>query len=131
MALVDFYPLIKATHVGFVMLSGGLFAGRGLGVLGGARLPMAPALRRLSVGIDSALLASALLLLLALQINPLATPWLRAKLLLLAAYIVLGSLALKRARSRRGKALAFLAAIACFLMMVLIARTHDPRGGLF
>lgn len=130
MALIEFYPLIKASHVGLVLLSGGLFTGRGLGVLLGAQMPMSPALRRLSVGIDSALLASALLLLLTLQLNPLAVTWLRAKLLLLLAYIVLGSLALKRARSARGKALAYVAALSCFVLMVMIARSHDPLGGL-
>lgn len=129
-ALAEFYPLIKAGHVGLVLLSGGLFAGRGVGVLLGATAPMAPKVRRLSQAIDTALLAAALLLLAILQLNPFATPWLLAKLVLLVAYIVLGSLALRRAPTRTGQLLAFMAALACFVMMITVARTHDPAGFL-
>lgn len=130
MPLIEFYPLIKGAHVGLALLSGGLFAGRGVGVLMGAAAPMAPLVRRLSQAIDSALLAAALLLLAVLQLNPFATPWLLAKLALLVAYIVFGTLALRRAPTRRAKAVAFMAALACFAMMVAIARSHDPLGFL-
>lgn len=124
------YPLIKATHVGLALLSGALFAGRGVAVLLGAGAAMSPPVRRLSQGIDTALLAMALLLLTILQLNPFATPWLLAKLGLLVAYIVFGTFALKRASSWGGKALAFVAALACFATMVSIARAHDPLGFL-
>ncbi|MCW5654533.1 SirB2 family protein [Hydrogenophaga sp.] len=130
MALADFYPVIKASHVGLAMLSGGLFAGRGLGVLLGAQMPRSLAMRRLSQVIDTALLTAALLLLAALQLNPFATPWLLVKLALLIAYIVLGVLALRRAPTQAGKALAFAAALTCFVMMIAVARTHDPLGFL-
>ena len=130
MALADHYLLIKASHVGLAMLSGGLFACRGVGVLLGAEMPMSAPVRRLSQVIDTALLAAALLLLATLQLNPFATPWLLAKLVLLVAYIVFGTLALRRAQTQAGKALAFAAALTCFLMMFTIARTHDPLGFL-
>ncbi len=130
MALAEFYPLIKACHVGLALLSGGLFAGRGVGVLLGAAAPMAPLVRRSSQVIDTALLGAALLLLVTLGLNPFTTPWLLAKLALLVAYIVFGTLALRRARRRAGKALAFAAALSCFVMMIAIARTHDPLGFL-
>lgn len=130
MALADHYLLIKASHVGLAMLSGGLFAGRGVGVLLGAAMPMSASVRRLSQVIDIALLAAALLLLATLQLNPFATPWLLTKLMLLVAYIVLGTMALRRARTLTGKVLAFAAALTCFVMMFAIARTHDPLGFL-
>ncbi|WP_028602392.1 SirB2 family protein [Ottowia thiooxydans] len=126
MALIELYPLIKLSHVLLVMLSGGLFLGRGLGVLLGATMPMSTPVRRLSQVIDTALLAAALLLLMTLQLNPFATPWLLAKLMLLVAYIVFGTLALRRAPTLSGKALAFAAALTCFVMMFTIARTRDP-----
>jgi uncharacterized membrane protein SirB2 len=103
MALADHYLLIKAAHVGLAMLSGGLFAGRGVGVLLGAEMPMLTPVRRLSQVIDTALLAAALLLLATLQLNPFATPWLLTKLMLLVAYIVLGTMALRRARTLSGQ----------------------------
>ena len=130
MALADFYPVIKASHVGLAMLSGGLFAGRGFGVLLGAQMPMSLAIRRLSQVIDTALLIATLILLVTLQLNPFATPWLLAKLALLSAYVVLGMLALRRAPTQVSKALAFAAALTCFVMMIAIARTHDPLGFL-
>lgn len=128
MALAEFYPLIKATHIGLALLSGGLFAGRGLGVLLGAVWPMARLVRRWSQVIDTALLTAALLLLAILRLNPFATPWLLAKLTLLVAYIVFGTLALRRMPTRTGKVLAFAVALCCFVMMIAIARTHDPLG---
>ena len=130
MALADFYPLIKACHVGLVMLSGGLFAGRGIGVLLGATMPMSPVVRRCSQVIDTALLVAALLLLVTLQLNPFAVPWLLAKLVLLVAYIGFGIWALRRAPTLAGKGLAFAAALLCFVMMFMIATTHDPLGFL-
>lgn len=130
MALLDWYPTIKAAHVGLALLSGGLFAGRGLGVLMGASTPLSPPVRRLSQAIDSALLAAALLLLASLRFEPLAMPWLQAKLVLLLAYIGLGTLALRRAPTPATRALAFAAALACFGTMLSVARTHDPLGWL-
>ena len=130
MALADFYPLIKASHVGLVMLSGGLFAGRGVGVLLGATMPMSPVVRRCSQVIDTALLVAALLLLATLQLNPFTSPWLLAKLVLLVASIGFGILALRRAPTLAGKGLAFAAALLCFVMMLIIASTRDPLGFL-
>ena len=130
MALADFYPLIKASHVGLVMLSGGLFAGRGVGVLLGATMPMSPVVRRCSQVIDTALLVAALLLLATLQLNPFTSPWLLAKLVLLVAYIGFGILALRRAPTPAAKGLAFAAALLCFVLFLIIASTRDPLGFL-
>ncbi|ARN21774.1 SirB2 family protein [Piscinibacter gummiphilus] len=130
MALAEFYPAIKASHVGLVMLSGTLFTARGLGVLLGGAWPLAPLARRGSQVIDTALLAAALLLLATLHLNPFTTPWLATKLGLLVAYIGFGTFALKRASTRAGKAVAFAVALLCFGAMVAIARTHDPLGFL-
>ena len=44
------------------------------------------------------------------------------------AYIVLGALALGRARTPTGRVLAYSAALLCFVMMFSIARMHDPAG---
>lgn len=103
MALAEFYSLIKMAHVGLALTSGGLFAGRGIGVLLGATSPMSAPVRWLSMVVDSTLLLAALLLLATLGLNPFATPWLQAKLTLLVAYIVFGTLALKRAPNACGQ----------------------------
>ena len=50
--------------------------------------------------------------------------------MLLVAYIVLGIFALRLARTRGGKAVAFVGALACYLAIFTVARTHDPLGPL-
>jgi len=54
--------------------------------------------------------------------------WLTAKVCLLVVYIALGTFALKRARQRRTRAWCYAAALAVFLFIVSIARTHSPWG---
>jgi uncharacterized membrane protein SirB2 len=54
---------------------------------------------------------------------PLAQPWLTAKVGALLLYIVLGSVALKRGRSKGIRAAAFLAALATFAYIVAVALT--------
>jgi uncharacterized membrane protein SirB2 len=129
-SLAALYPYIKHAHIGLALASGALFAVRGLAVLAGGRWAMRSPVRHASMGIDTLLLVAALLLLFILQLNPFAVAWLRVKLMLLVAYIVLGTFALKRARGTGARALCFAAALACFLMMYSVARTHNPLGWL-
>lgn len=128
MTPAELYSVVKTMHIGLVLASGSLFVLRGLAVLLGHSVAMRAPVRYLSYAIDSALLAAALALLAMLHLNPFTTPWLAAKLALLVAYIVLGSLALRRAHTLPRRALAFTAALLCFAAMYSIARRHDPLG---
>ena len=122
------YPLLFRIHVSSVLASIALFCARGGGVLAGQAWPMQRRWRWLSVVIDSVLLCAGISLWTLLQRNPVHEPWLAMKLLLLPAYVVLGSYALKRARSRRARLAFFFAALACVLTMVSIAHTRQPLG---
>jgi len=122
MQLLTWYPYLKTAHVTLVVASGSLFAARGVAVLWAARWPMQRATRLLSQCIDSALLLAAVLMLTAVRGHFLTQPWLQLKLALLPVYIVLGSFALRRAATRRGKALAFGLALLCFTLMLALAR---------
>lgn len=126
--MIEFYPQIKWIHVAAVMLSGGLFALRGLLML--ARSPHAnhSVLRYASYAIDTTLLTAALMLVSIL--HPLGQTWLRVKLLLLVVYVVLGMLALKRGRTRTVQVACYILALAVFAFLVSIARAHDPWGFL-
>jgi uncharacterized membrane protein SirB2 len=126
--MIVFYLQIKAVHIAAVLASGGLFALRGAAVLAGQRWAMAAPLRYLSYSIDTVLLTAALMLLTALKLNPFVVPWLSVKLALLVCYVVLGSLALKRASTPRGRALCYAAALSCFGFMYFVARAHHPLG---
>lgn len=126
----EHYLLIKQVHVLAVIASVSLFSLRGMAMLAGSRLVAAAPLRWLSYGIDTVLLAAALALLAVLRLNPFTTPWLATKLVLLLAYIVLGSLALKRGRTRARRGLWLLAALAVFTFLYGVARMHHPAGWL-
>ena len=130
--MIEFYPQIKWVHVASVCASGLLFLLRGVLVQAGReRLAMLPALRYLSYSIDSILLSAAFMLLTILPHGLYANGWLALKLVLLVVYVVLGSLALKRARTPRVRAVTFVAAVVVYAAMIGIARMHHPLGWLY
>ena len=129
--MIEFYPQIKAVHVASVIASGSWFALRGFGVLLGGRWPMALPARWASYAIDTTLLTAALMLLTILPGAMFANGWLATKLTLLVAYVVLGSFALKRARSPRSRVAFYIAAVATYGFMFTIARSHHPLGALW
>jgi len=126
--LIEFYPQIKWVHICAVIASGTFFALRGAGVLAGAHWPMWAPLRYLTYTIDTVLLTAALMLVTILHQYPFVQGWLTAKVCLLVVYIVLGTFALKRARTRRAQAGFYVAALGVFLFIVSIARAHHPLG---
>jgi uncharacterized membrane protein SirB2 len=126
--MIEFYPQIKWVHVAAVICSGLLFALRGTAQLAGARWTMAAPLRYLSYTIDTTLLTAALMLATVLHQYPFVHAWLTVKVLLLVVYVVLGSFALKRAPTPRVRQICFLAALAVYLFIASVARTHDARG---
>ncbi|GAA6142128.1 SirB2 family protein [Hydrogenophaga sp. 5NK40-0174] len=122
------YPLVHDAHVLLVGLSGALFAARGLGVQLGMAWAMARKVRMASVYIDVALLAAGVWLWFMLGFHPLHDTWLGVKLGLLVVYILLGTMALKRAKGRLNKAAFFLLALGCYGWMISIAVTKHPLG---
>jgi uncharacterized membrane protein SirB2 len=128
--MIAFYPQIKFVHVLCVVLSGSLFALRGLLMLMRSRLTHHLALRVTSWTIDTTLLTSALMLVTVLHQYPFVHGWLTVKVCLLVVYIVLGTYALKRGRTRTTRVACYVAALATFLFIVSVARAHSPWGWL-
>ena len=126
--MLEFYPQIKFVHVACVVLSGSLFAVRGVLSLANSAWVDHALLRFASYAIDTTLLTAALMLITLLHQYPFAQAWLTVKVLLLVAYIVLGTFALRRARTRRTRAVCLLAALAIFLFIASVAYTHHPLG---
>jgi uncharacterized membrane protein SirB2 len=89
---------------------------------------MRASLRYASYGIDTVLLTAGLMLVAILPEALSANHWLAVKIALLVVYIVLGSLALKRAQGARARTAAFVAALLVYALMIGIARAHDPMG---
>ena len=126
-----FYAEIRLVHVAAVCASGGLFALRGLLInVVGSPWGMSAPVRYLSYAIDTVLLAAALTLTTIVRQYPGVDDWLTVKVVLLVLYIGLGSFALKRARSRRGRLACWMAALAVFGAIATVAHAHHPLGAL-
>lgn len=124
-----FYPAIRTAHIVAAIASGSLLVLRAFSVnLFGARWPLTRPVRTASFLVDTVLLVAGILLLLITRQYPIADSWLTMKVLvMLPVYIVLGYFAL-RAGTPAGRLVAALAAIAAFLFIYSIARTHSPLG---
>lgn len=124
------YLAIKHLHVTCVVLSGLGFFIRGLLMLAesprlGSRLArVAPHI------VDTLLLGSALTLAVLSGQYPFAQGWLTAKFLGLLAYIGLGTLALKRGRSRALRGICFGLALLTYAYIVSVALTRQVNLGL-
>ena len=122
------YPLVKLLHVGAVALSISGFFVRGLLMLAGSAALRLRWVRIAPHVVDTLLLASGLWLAWASAQYPFVEPWLTAKVLGLVAYIGLGTVALRRGRTRPIRAAFFVLALATAAYVVSVAITRDPAG---
>ena len=122
------YFTVKTLHQTTVLLSLAGFFARGLGGLAGAAWVHGRAAKSVPHVVDTVLLLSALTLAWMLRLNPLATPWLAAKIVALLLYIGLGMVALNPRRALKLRAAAWLAALASFGYIVSVALTKNPLG---
>lgn len=126
----EFLLQIRLVHVVCVCLSGSQFFVRGLLAL--AAVPWANhlALRWLSYTIDTCLLTAALMLVTIEHQYPFVQAWLTVKVVLLVVYVVLGSYALRGARTQALRFASFFCALLVFLFIVSVAYWHNPAGVL-
>jgi len=124
------YLFAKGLHVGCAALSIGGFAARGVLMLADSPLLAAKPVRIAPHVVDTALLASAIWLAWNLGLGPFSHGWILAKILGLVAYIVLGVIALRRGRTRRVRAAAWVAALAAAGYIVAVALTRSALGPL-
>lgn len=115
--------LLIKLHVLFVLLSGFSFFMRGIGHLRQQAWVQKKIVRILPHIIDTGLLVSAIALLVTMEISPL-TDWVLAKIVALLVYIFLGVMAFRIAKTVKAKAVFWLAALAVFIYMFAVAKTH-------
>ena len=120
------YLLLRKIHVACVVLSLSLFAVRGAWMVAGTLRDKGRWVRIVPHVIDTALLASAIGLAITIGQYPGTSGWLTAKVAGLLAYIVLGSIALKRGKTLRLRVAAFIGALAVFAYIVGVAVTRQP-----
>ena len=124
--LAEHYLALRAVHVTAVVISIALFVTRaGMSLAGDARLQM-PFFRVGPHVVDTVLLGSAVLLTLVVRQYPFVNGWLTAKVLALIAYIVLGSVAIRRGRTPAIRGAALVAALVTVAYIVVTALHHDP-----
>lgn len=122
MLSAEFYPAVRLIHMTAALASGTLFALRGIGMWFGSSVGMSPPVRSVSYAIDTVLLTAAVLLAVMLRRVPFVDPWITTKIGLVVLYIVLGSLALKRAPTQMWRRVCFVAAVGVFLSIYWLAR---------
>jgi uncharacterized membrane protein SirB2 len=120
------YFAIKYVHVGAVIASFCLFFLRGVWMMAAPEELAVRWVRVVPHIIDTVLLVSAMALAVMTAQYPFVQPWLTAKVLALLVYIVLGTVALRRGRTRRVRIVAWILALGVFGYMVAVARARVP-----
>lgn len=120
------YLTIRHLHITCVMLSGSLFLLRGILMLSDFPLKEVRWLNVVPHLVDTALLASAITLAILSAQYPLYQNWLTAKVVGLIIYVALGTVALKRGKTKRVRISAFFAALIVFVYIGSVAVTKQP-----
>lgn len=124
------YATLKTLHLTTVAITLALFLLRGAWMAAGSPRLGARWARIVPHLNDTVLLASGIALAWTLRLSPLEHGWLAAKLVALVVYIVLGTIALKRGKTRGQRIAAGVAALLVFGYMLAVAHTHNPLPGL-
>jgi uncharacterized membrane protein SirB2 len=122
---------IKYVHVACAILSGTGYFVRGWWMMRESPLLQKTWVKVAPHIIDTALLASAILLAMQLRLNPLVHGWLTAKVVALVAYIVVGAIGLKYGKTKTIRVTAWVGALAIFAYIILVALTRQvlPLAG--
>ena len=118
------FTLLLRLHITMVTLSGSLFFLRGLWMVADSPRLEQRWVRVIPHLVDTVLLASGVSLALLIRQYPFADSWLTAKVVALTAYILFGTVALKRGRTKPVRVVAWLLALATFSYIVLVARSQ-------
>ena len=120
------YLALKHLHVTCVVLSGLGFALRGWWMLNDSSLLRARLTRVVPHVVNTLLLGSALLMAWQSSQYPFAQGWLTAKFFGLLAYILCGTMALKRARTKGRRVIFLVLALLAYAYIVGVALTRNP-----
>jgi uncharacterized membrane protein SirB2 len=119
------YLLIKIVHMSCAMLSAAGFALRGYWMVAESSLLQSKPARILPHIVDTLLLLSAILLVVMSGQYPFVVAWVTIKIVLLVMYIVLGTLALKRGKTKQQR-IAFLIASLLTIAAIFVVAALKP-----
>lgn len=120
------YLILKHIHVTCAVLSGLGFCLRGWWMFRQSALLQARLTRTLPHLLDTCLLGSALSMAYMSGQYPFVQDWLAAKLLALVLYILFGTVALKRGKTKKTRSIAFLLALLTYAYLVNVALSRSP-----
>jgi uncharacterized membrane protein SirB2 len=121
------YLLIKHLHLTAAGLSILFFVIRAYWSVTGNGLLQKKVVKILPHVIDTVLLTCAILL--SIMLGPAAAqPWVLTKIVLLIAYIGVGTIAIRRGKTPRSRAIAAVTAVAIFAYIVGVAIRHNPAS---
>ena len=126
--MTEYYLTLRHVHIGCAIVTIALFVFRGALMMVGSPWLQGRVLRFLPHVVDTVLLTTALMLTTIVHQYPFVQDWLTTKVVLLVVYIVLGSIAIKRGRTKRIRVYAFAAALVTIAFLVTVARAHHPLG---
>jgi len=118
---MDTYLILKHSHVTIAVLSLLGFSLRGYWMLTESAWLQKKPVKILPHIVDTMLLLTALMLAVITGLYPFAVGWVTIKLVLLVAYIVLGTFALKRGKTKQSRTLFFVASLATFAVIFVTA----------
>lgn len=115
------YLLFKNLHMACALLTLFGFSLRGYWMLTESAMLQKKAVRILPHIIDTLLLLSAIMLVIVTGFYPFVVGWVTLKLVLLVVYIVLGTFALKRGKTKKSRTVFFVAALLTLFTIFAIA----------
>lgn len=124
------YTLLRTAHIATVHISLVLFLLRGFWMLRESPRLNDRWVRTLPHVNDTLLLTAAIAMLVVGSLNPLEHPWLMAKILGLLAYIGVGTVALKRGKTKAVRIKALVAALGIFAYIIAVAVTKQVVPGV-
>ena len=127
---MSLFDLLKLVHISCAIFSISGFALRGYWMMSGNSLLQQRPAKVLPHLVDTLLLGSAICMLVIWQVSPLQVDWLMAKIIALLVYIGLGLVVMRFAKTRRGQAMAYVAALCTAAYIISVALTHSALGPL-
>lgn len=124
------YMFIKHMHSGMAYLSITLFLFRSVLSVIESKLLQTKILKILPHIIDTLLLLLAVHLMITIKQYPFVDAWLTAKFLALVAYVLIGTIAIKRGKTAVIRLWASVAATLVFAYIIGVAKTHDAMSWL-
>ena len=124
------YTGLKHAHMLFAVISGVLFLLRGVWMLMDSPLLQRKWVKVLPHINDTLLLGFAIALVVLSHQYPFVHHWLTAKVIALVLYILVGTIAIKRGKTKSIRVAAFLIALLLYGYIVGVAITHNPLSFL-